>query len=152
MAEFTVINSDVDLSQPAESARGRYGYNLHVVLITEDRFRITDTEFLRSIRDGCLKVAAKKGHLISRLSVMPDHLHIAMRPGINDAPLDIIYAYQNNLAYLVRQQRIWCDGYYVGTFGEYTTRAVHRLAGEASRSGNYSDPPSAQDGWGRRGR
>jgi REP element-mobilizing transposase RayT len=128
MERFTIVNHDVDLSQPSESARGRYWYNLHLVLVVEERWRITNTDLLRTIRDGCLKVAAKKGHLISRLSLLPDHLHIALRPQIEETPLDVVSAYQNNLAFLAGQQRIWCDGFYVGTFSEYTTEAVRSRA------------------------
>lgn len=79
---------------------------------------------LRAIRDGCTRIATQKGHLVSRLSVMPDHLHIALRPAIDQSPADVALAYQNNLAFLLGQKRMWKDGFYVGTFGEYTIQAV----------------------------
>jgi hypothetical protein len=41
MKQFTVVNDDVDLSQPTET-NGRYGYNLHLVLITQHRHRIDE--------------------------------------------------------------------------------------------------------------
>jgi REP element-mobilizing transposase RayT len=127
MAEFTGNDEKVNLSKPTESARGRYWYNLHLVLVTDGRTRTTDSSTLRQIRNGCLAIAVKKGHQLARWSVMPDHLHLAVRPGIDEAPLEVVFCYQNNLAFLLGQKRIWCDGFYVGTFGEYTTRAVHDL-------------------------
>lgn len=131
LAEFTVLNPAVDLSQPSDSARGRYWYNLHLVLVTEDRSLTSDRATLRTIRDGCLQIANKKEHLLARLAVMPDHLHVALRPSIQESPLDVVFAYQNNLAFLLGQKRLWRDGYYVGTCSEYTTQAVRKVAQRA---------------------
>ncbi len=62
------------------------------------------------------------------LAVMPDHLHAALRGTIKEAPADLVFAYQNNLAHMLGQGRIWNDGFYVGSFGEYTTHAVRDVA------------------------
>lgn len=128
LGEFTVVNEAVDLSQPTESARGRYWYNLHLVLVVDGRCRLSDLNVFRTLRDGCLKIAAKKGHLLSRVSVMPDHLHLALRANPEESPNDVAFAYQNNLAYMAKLSRVWQDSFYVGTFGEYTTQAVRRIA------------------------
>jgi len=37
LTSFTVVNPQVDLSQPSESTSGRYWYNLHLVLVTSER-------------------------------------------------------------------------------------------------------------------
>ena len=51
---FTVVNQDVDLSQPIESNSGRYWYNLHVVLVVRERYRMADAAALaKSTRHGC---------------------------------------------------------------------------------------------------
>lgn len=100
--------------------------NLHIVLVTAERFRVVDKQRLAAIRDGSLKVAKKKAYSISRLSVMPDHLHLALRGDYAHPPDQIASAFQNNLAYALGQERIWCDGFYVGTFGEYNMEAIRR--------------------------
>ena len=128
LSEFTVTNPKVDLAQPTETARGRYWYNLHLVLVVEGRMRIADMEVLAKLRDTTLAIAAKKGHAVSRLAVMPDHLHVAIRGGPAESPHDLVFAYQNNLAYALGQQRIWCDNFYVGTFSEYDIDAIRRMA------------------------
>ena len=92
--------------------------------VADGRCRIRDLSTLRQLRDAALRIAAKKEHAISRLGVMPDHLHAALRPPIGDSPLDVAYAYLNNLSYLLDRGRIWQDGYYLGTFGEYSTHVV----------------------------
>lgn len=128
LSEFTASNESVDLSQPTESARGRYWYNMHLVLVVDGRHRLSDLNVFRTLRDGCFKIAAKKGHLLSRVSVMPDHLHLALRGNPDESPNDIAFAYQNNLAYMTGLGRLWRDSFYVGTFSEYTTQAIRRAA------------------------
>lgn len=130
MSELTILNREVDLSQPTETARGRYWHNLHLVLVVAGHAPIRDLACLRKTRDSFLRVADKKEHALSRLSVLPDHLHAAMRGQPNESPLDIAFAYQNNLAYLAGQKRIWASGFYVGTFGEYAMQAVRNSARE----------------------
>ena len=42
LKQFTVVCNDVDLSAPTETSHGRYWYNLHVVLVTTERYWIVD--------------------------------------------------------------------------------------------------------------
>ena len=127
MRRFTVTDPSVDLAGPAETERGRYWYNLHVVLVTEQRSAIGDERRLTLLRDQSLRIARRKGYAVSCLSVMPDHLHIALRGAVDHSPQDIALAFQNNLAYALGQVRVWRDTYYVGTFGEYDMDVVRRF-------------------------
>ena len=129
LKSFSIVNADVDLAEPTASARGRYWYNLHLVLVTEFRHRMTDFDQLALLRDTCNRIAVKKGFAISTLSLMPDHLHIALRGNIEQSPAEIGRCFQNNLAYVV-EDRLWMDGFYVGTFGEYNMDAVRRCSQE----------------------
>ncbi len=124
MEEFTVSCLQVDLSRPSESARGRYWYNSHLVLVVQQRCRIVDRATLGTLRDTCFRIAAKHGYEISRLAVMPDHLHVAMRGEISQSPQDIALCFQNNLAYVLGQMPLWEESHYVGTFGEYDMGAI----------------------------
>lgn len=128
LSQFTTSASDIDLSQPAETARGRYWFNLHLVLVTDRRHRFIDEKTLQQIFDSVFRIARHKAHVISSLSVMPDHLHIALRPKIDETPAQVARSYQNNLAYFLNRGRIWEDSFYVGTFGEYTMQAIRRSA------------------------
>ena len=131
MQRYAICCPDVDLSHPSASARGRYWYNLHLVLVTVERYRLSDPGRLATIRDGSLRIAAKKGYAISVGSVMSDHLHLALRGDIEHSPLEIGMAFQNNLAYLLGQVRIWSDGFYAGTFSEYDMGAIRARADHA---------------------
>jgi REP element-mobilizing transposase RayT len=124
MQEFTVIDPNVDLSKPSHSGRGRYWYNLHIVLEVVERLQTLDLGQLEIVRDGCLKIATKKGYLISRLSAMLDHVHLALRGDQARSPADIVLAFQNNLAFLLGQEKAWRETFYAGTFSEYDMGAV----------------------------
>ena len=129
LAPFTVTNPDVDLSAPTETTSGRYWYNLHLVLVTEGRWRNSNVPWLAKIRDQSFAIAERKGHGISRLSVMPEHVHFSMRGNLEHSPEQIALAFQNNLAYCLARCRVWRETYYVGTFGEYDMNAVRSWDG-----------------------
>jgi REP element-mobilizing transposase RayT len=124
LEQFTVTDETVDLSEPSRSRSGRYWYNLHLVLVVAHRHRITNGERLGQLRDCCRAVADKKGHGLKALSVMPDHLHAALRADISESPEEVALAYMNNLAHAVGPTRLWQPSYYVGTFGEYDMGAI----------------------------
>jgi REP element-mobilizing transposase RayT len=92
--------------------------------VSEGREHNHDTEYLSILRDQSSRIAAKKGHRISALSALPDHLHLALRGNVEETPEAIALTFMNNLAYAHGQRPVWRCGYYVGTFGEYDTNAV----------------------------
>jgi REP element-mobilizing transposase RayT len=132
LAKYTICCPEVDLRQASESSHGRYWYNLHVVPVVAERGWITDGSTLAAIRDGAVRIAEKKDYRISRLSVMPDHRHIALRGNIKHSPQEIALSFQNNLAYMLGQKRIWDDGFYVGTFSEYDFGAIRAAVRNAA--------------------
>lgn len=124
LRQFTVADPSVNLTAATQTNSGRYWYNLHLVLVVERRYRIAGVEVLETLRDWSFKVAAKKEYAISRLAVMPDHLHASLRGNIAHSPEDVALAFLNNLAFAVGQKPIWAPCYYAGTFGEYDMGAV----------------------------
>jgi len=126
LRQFTVSDANVNLAKATESNSGRYWYNLHLVLVAADRYRMAEPAWLGNIRDGSFKIGNKKGYAISRLSVMPDHLHVSLRGNIAESPEMIALAFLNNLAYILGQKPYWEPCYYAGTFGEYDMNAVRR--------------------------
>jgi REP element-mobilizing transposase RayT len=124
MQRHVFSDPSCDLTRPSETRSGRYWYNLHVVLVVAERYRMGSGETPARIRHACLKTAGKHGCHVADLSVMPDHLHVAMRGNPGMSPQDIALSLMNNTAFALGQVRFWEDGYYVGTFGEYTMSAV----------------------------
>ena len=81
LEQFTIVDSSDDLSVPSESRSGRYWYNLHLVLVTDGRTRVVDEASLKAMRrDGSFRdCGAGRGYRIAAISVMPDHVHVALR-------------------------------------------------------------------------
>ena len=65
--------------------------------------------------------------MIAALSVMPDHLHMALRGNIEWSPAEIALVFQNGLA-RAAGCRVWQDWYYAGTFSEYDLDVIRRIA------------------------
>lgn len=124
LQQFTISFPDVDLSAPSETLSGRYWYNLHLVLVSRQRERCHDAAHLAMLRDQSQRIAERKGHKVSTLSVMPDHVHMALRGNLEHAPEEIALSFMNNLAYAAGQKPLWQFGYYIGSFGEYDMNAV----------------------------
>ncbi|MFO7906266.1 MAG: hypothetical protein R6U98_26650 [Pirellulaceae bacterium] len=124
LRQFTVVNPEVDLTSPTSTKRGRYWYNLHLVLIVEKRERLNDLNELATIRDRSLKLAAFHGYGLSRLALVPDHMHLALRGNVAHSPQEIALKFLNNTAYALGQCAVWEPCYYAGTFGAYNMNAL----------------------------
>ena len=130
MRQFTVTRPEVALTEPFESNSGRYWYNLHLVLVVADRFRITNPNKLAQLRDAAGAIAGETDCPIAALAVMPDHTHLALRGNIKRSPEQIALAFQNGLA-RAAGCRVWQDGYYAGTFSEYDLDVIRNIARES---------------------
>jgi REP element-mobilizing transposase RayT len=115
---------EVDLSQPRCSAHGLYWYSLHLVLVNDGRWMEIRDEVLDELVRIVERAAAKRGHALSRLGVLPDHLHLAMGCPGEAAPQDVALGYMNNCAYVCGMKPVLRFSYYVGAFGEYDLGAV----------------------------
>ena len=128
LAEAAFEDPSVSLDEPAATHSGRYGYNLHIVLVTADRSRLARAESMLGLRDKTLAAALQAGFAVKMLAVMPDHLHVAVRGWPEQSPQEIGLAIQNTTAEIAGY-RLWQDGFYVGTFGAYALDLVRRRAG-----------------------
>ncbi len=64
-------------------------------------------------------------------TVLPDHLHLAVRGAAAQSPEEIALSFLNNLAHVLDQRPWFAAGYYAGTFGEYSMAAVRLKGTEA---------------------
>jgi REP element-mobilizing transposase RayT len=124
LQRLMVVRPEIDLSLPTETNSGRYWYNLHLVFVGSERFRIGELATLGKVRDGILRICEKKGYGLSTAAVLPDHVHLALRGSIGQSPETIALSFLNNLAFVLGQRLLWEAGYYAGTFGEYGMAAV----------------------------
>jgi REP element-mobilizing transposase RayT len=125
LGRFTFEDGATLLNEPLASGHGRYWYNLHLVIVVQDRrYPIRIKENFTKIREACPQIAAKKGYELAEVSIMPDHIHMALRGNAEHSPMDIGLAFQNGLSFVLGYNRTWSYEFYVGTFSEYDVRAI----------------------------
>ena len=71
-----------------------------------------------------LNASAAKGYWLSRAGILADHVHLTLGCPIDVAPVDVGLGFLNNLAYAQEMRPVYQFGGYLGTFGEYTNRAL----------------------------
>lgn len=116
-------DNSLDLADPAEVKRGRYWYNLHLVLVTAGRFRMGREDFALKLRTAAQLAAAEHGCALKAFALMPDHVHVALRGNVERTPVEIGVNFQNALA-RAAGCRLWDDRFYVGTFSEYSLKKI----------------------------
>ncbi len=124
LEQIQVVDPQVDLSKAIQSSHGLYWYNLHVVLVNEDRWRIRNKHTLTQVRDCMLHSAKKRLCRVSVLGVLPDHVHVAMGCPFDSSPLELVLSFMNNLAWVHGMKPVLQYGAYMGTFGEYDQRSL----------------------------
>jgi REP element-mobilizing transposase RayT len=119
LRSIQIDNPQVDLSARRQTAHAVFWYNLHVCFALGGRCPEIRRDALERMRETILKAAAKKGHLLSRAGIVPDHIHLTLGCDVSASPADVALSYMNNLAYACGQKRLFAFGFYVGTIGEY---------------------------------
>ena len=116
-------DASLDLSQPIETGSGRYWYNLHMVLVTENRVKIGKEDFLPKIPAAVEKWASGSGCAVKSVAVMPEHIHLLFRGAPDKSPAELA---ESCWSILNRGAgcRLYSDRIYIGTCSEYTLRAV----------------------------
>ena len=70
--------------------------------------------------------AAETQHRISRLAILPDHVHFTVGVGYGQSACEIVLSYMNQVAAAHGGLRLWMDSFYVGTIGPYDMGAVRK--------------------------
>ena len=124
LAQYQIHDDAVDLSTVRTSAYGQFVYNLHVVLVHGGRGVDVRDEWLRTTTDTLRRIADKKGHLLTRASLVADHLHMILGCDVTEAPGSVVLSYMNNLAHVHGGKAVFQYGFYVGTVGHYDLNSV----------------------------
>ena len=126
---IVVENNNVDLSRAKRVRFGVYWFNLHIALVHLERWRCGKRDFVIATRDIVTKSCQKKSWQLSRLSLVPDHLHMSIGCSFQETPSDVVLSLMNNIAWVHDMKPLLCYSAFMGTFGEYDQRSVagHRL-------------------------
>jgi REP element-mobilizing transposase RayT len=124
LSDMQVIRPDTDLAQPRFTAHGRFWSNLHLVIVNDRRCRETCQKHIGLVRKMMIQAAEKKQHLLSRIAILPDHVHLLLGTHLEESPLSIGLSYMNNIAYVYKMQPVLKAGCFLGGFGEYDLGAI----------------------------
>ncbi len=128
-------NPKFDPSEPTPTSHGRYWYDLHLVLVTENRFkigrfidpaRLSDCILTWGTDLAAAKTPTRSGLTspgLKSLAVMHDHLHIAFRGNISHSPADMAVDLWDRLN-RIAGCRLYQDRIYIGTFSQYSLNAL----------------------------
>ena len=134
-------DSSVDLSETRFSSSGQYLNNLHVVLENAEGAHLTDESLLAASRDMIVRSCRAKGHRLSRIGLLSNHLHMAIGCGVMDAPESVVLSLMNNLAFVHAMKPILRSSYYVGTFGNFDRNAIRMTIRANARSSIGPETP-----------
>jgi len=128
LKEYQIVCPEVDLAQPSRTSHAIYWYNLHLVMVNDWRSIEVRHEVLSALREMILKASKRKSHCLSRAAIVPDHIHVTLRCGLEESPEEVALSYMNNLAYACGMKAVFKLSYYVGTFSEYDLGVIPRPA------------------------
>ena len=123
LAEFSREFPKVDLEDPSETGSGRYWYNLHLVAVTNGRFRMGKEDYLPRLAAEIPKWVREERALLRSMALMAEHVHLALRGDPARSPGEIaegFYRTMNRAAGL----RLFSERIYVGSFSSYSTRLI----------------------------
>jgi REP element-mobilizing transposase RayT len=124
LARYQIAARGVDLSEPQRTSHGTYWYNLHIVLVHQERWTEVREEMLQRIHDMILKSSEAKAYRLSYGGILADHVHLVSGCPIEVPPDEVALGFLNNLAYVHGMVPVYQYGGFLGTVGEYTTKAI----------------------------
>ena len=121
---YQIERPELDLSQPQRTSHGTYWYNLHMVLVHQERWAEVRDDVLQRVHDMIIRSSDTKGYRLSRAGILADHVHLVLGCPIEAAPDEVALGFLNNLAFVHGMTPIYQYGGFVGTVGEYTMKAM----------------------------
>ncbi len=128
MIDFQWTDPEVDLGRFRLSSHARYRCNLHVVLRFA-RTTVIDETAAERVRSAIRKTAKRHGHLLSRIGLLDDHVHLVLGFELEQSPMDVVLPYMNNIAWQFGMQPVLWPSCFLGTVGEYDLRVIPRQNG-----------------------
>jgi len=124
LSDLQFVNPEVDLRQPRFSAHARHRVSLHLVLVHGWRRPECNLEVWKHVRAVLRNSSDQKGWMLSRLGLLPDHIHLTLGTPPAISPLDVGLSCMNNVAFAHDMQPVLMHGCFLGTLGEYDLGAV----------------------------
>jgi REP element-mobilizing transposase RayT len=120
------IDENVNLEEPRLSSHGQFLQNLHIVLENREHRHDSREATLLAIRSMIIRCCLKKQHLLARIGLLSNHVHVLLGCGVDESPQTVVLALMNNLAYALGMESTLEFSFYIGTFGPYDRGAIRR--------------------------
>jgi len=124
--KYQIHHPETNLLAFRQSAHAVYSYNLHLVIVMDERWREIRDDVLVEIQNMIESASRSKGHLLKRAGLLPDHVHLTLGCDLSELPEEVALSYMNNLAYAQGMKPVFRFSYFVGTFGEYDLGVIPR--------------------------
>lgn len=131
--DLRFVDEKVDLSVMQKTTHGVYWYNLHMVIVNSERWRDINEDRLQRVKRVVLRCGVQKHCRISRLSILADHLHLAIGCPIDDSPSAVVLSMMNNIAWVYGMKPVLQYSAFIATFGEYDHRAIESNGFDSDR-------------------
>jgi REP element-mobilizing transposase RayT len=79
---------------------------------------------LVATRDMIVNSCRQEGRRLSRVAILPNHIHISVGCGIEESPESVGLSMLHNLACTQGMRTAFKFGYYVGTVGNFDRNAI----------------------------
>ncbi len=98
--------------------KGIYDVWLHLVLVTNARYRMSSAE-ARATGKSFQAACSAQDIALSRYSIMPDHAHLLVRAPYSLSAREVLGGVKNGSGRALKRLAFWQDGGYAGTVGPY---------------------------------
>jgi REP element-mobilizing transposase RayT len=113
-----------DLSQSFSTNHGQYWNDIHLVVSAQDQYCVTHSQIWDELVGLAEDWFAVNGHILNSFSLLPDHLHLLIRPDVSVSPYDVGAGLISQLNSLRSMPNIYRPKFYVGTHGVYSMTAI----------------------------
>ena len=124
---------EAGLTDPIRSAHAEYVLAYHIVLVTADRWRMPSGTASK-IAEALRSCAVDQGGTIAKASLMPDHVHLAVKGRPTTSPAELAGEIRQVTGNAAGTQGFWMPSGYLGTFGPYGMGAIRRRVRGGGRS------------------
>lgn len=130
--DLQFVDPEYDLMNVRFTRHARCTCNLHIVLVNQSRIAVEDLAQLHATKAAIRRWAAQQQHLLSRVGLLPDHIHLTA--GINPvlAPIATVVELMNAVVSARVKGQPLSHSCFIGTFGDYDLGTVREEPAAAS--------------------
>lgn len=126
LADLQFADPEVDLSAIQFSAHARHRCNLHLVFVHNRYCPAPSPTQLADVRDMIRRASTAKKYALSRIGLLPDHLHLIVGVPHDVTPFDVALSYMNNIAFVYGLKPVLMPSCFMGSIGEYNLGAIQK--------------------------